>query len=104
MDEVARNDRSRSTPSPRNKIDTVNRIRGNDGHFVWFVAEELVEEVATTIDIHFTNYLSCYNHMGSFENQVKDRAEELKRIFKQGAKIVGDSCKKGWHKVKHLRK
>ncbi|KAJ0910873.1 hypothetical protein HanRHA438_Chr06g0257041 [Helianthus annuus] len=41
--------------------------------------------------------------MGSFENQVKVRAEELKNIFKKGAKIVGDSCKKGWHKVKHIR-
>lgn len=42
--------------------------------------------------------------MGSFENQVKERAAELKNIFKKGAKIVGDSCKKGWYKVKHIRK
>ncbi|KAK9048273.1 hypothetical protein SSX86_032764 [Deinandra increscens subsp. villosa] len=44
------------------------------------------------------------SEMGSFQNQVKERAEELKNIVKKGAKIVGDSCKKGWHKVKHIRK
>nr|GMC72814.1 hypothetical protein BC332_19273 [Ipomoea batatas] len=42
--------------------------------------------------------------MGSFEKQVKERAKELKTLFKKGVKVVGESCKKGWNKVKHLRK
>lgn len=42
--------------------------------------------------------------MGSFEKQVKERAKELKVLFKKGVKIVGESCKKGWDKVKHIRK
>ncbi|CDP19552.1 unnamed protein product [Coffea canephora] len=42
--------------------------------------------------------------MGSFEHKVKERAKELKIIFQRGVKIVGDSCKKGWYKVKHIRK
>ncbi|XAR55493.1 hypothetical protein NMG60_11035572 [Bertholletia excelsa] len=41
--------------------------------------------------------------MGSLEQQVKQRAKELKTLFKRGVKIVGDSCKKGWNKVKHMR-
>ncbi|PIN12420.1 hypothetical protein CDL12_14971 [Handroanthus impetiginosus] len=42
--------------------------------------------------------------MVNFERQVKERAKGLKVFFKRGFKIVGDSCKKGWYKVKHLRK
>ncbi|KAI8005584.1 hypothetical protein LOK49_LG07G02235 [Camellia lanceoleosa] len=43
--------------------------------------------------------------MGSFENQVKDRARHLKSLFSRGFfKKVGDSCKKGWYKIKHLRR
>lgn len=41
--------------------------------------------------------------MGGFEKQVKERAKELKTFFKKGVKIVGESCKKGWHKVRHMR-
>ncbi|KAL3631560.1 hypothetical protein CASFOL_024544 [Castilleja foliolosa] len=42
--------------------------------------------------------------MGGFERQVKVRAMELKHIFKKGFRVVGNSCKKGWHKIKHIRK
>ncbi|RDY03719.1 hypothetical protein CR513_12668, partial [Mucuna pruriens] len=35
--------------------------------------------------------------MAGFEQQMKDRAKELKVFFKKGMKIVGDSCKKGWN-------
>lgn len=42
--------------------------------------------------------------MAGFEHQVKERAKELKIFFKKGVKIVGDSCKKGWNKVKHIRR
>lgn len=42
--------------------------------------------------------------MAGFEQQVKARAKDLKVLFKKGVKIVGDSCKKGWHKVKQMRK
>ncbi|KAF8043294.1 hypothetical protein BT93_A1587 [Corymbia citriodora subsp. variegata] len=42
--------------------------------------------------------------MAGFEQQVKDRAKELKGLFKKGFKIVGDSCKKGWSKVKNIRR
>lgn len=38
--------------------------------------------------------------MGGFEQQVKDRARELKMLFKKGVKIV----KKGWKKVKHMKR
>ncbi|KAJ4830872.1 hypothetical protein Tsubulata_033971 [Turnera subulata] len=37
--------------------------------------------------------------MAGFEQQVKERAKELKVFFKKGVKIVGDSCKKGWNKL-----
>ncbi|KAE8075922.1 hypothetical protein FH972_014603 [Carpinus fangiana] len=39
--------------------------------------------------------------MAGFENQVKERAKDLKYFFKKGVKIVGDSCKKGWLKTKY---
>lgn len=42
--------------------------------------------------------------MGSFEGQVKLRAKEFTFFFKRGFKVVGDSCKKGWRKVKHIKK
>lgn len=42
--------------------------------------------------------------MGGFEKQVKERAKELKILFKKGFKVVGDSCKKGWNKVKHIKR
>ncbi|KAK4577542.1 hypothetical protein RGQ29_027888 [Quercus rubra] len=42
--------------------------------------------------------------MAGFEHQMKERARELKIFFKKGVKIVGDSCKKGWNKVKHIRR
>ncbi|ESW04661.1 hypothetical protein PHAVU_011G114500, partial [Phaseolus vulgaris] len=42
--------------------------------------------------------------MAGFEQQVKDRAKELKVLLKKGVKIVGDSCKKGWNKVKHIKR
>ncbi|CAO2813506.1 unnamed protein product [Amaranthus hypochondriacus] len=40
----------------------------------------------------------------SFEQQVKERAQELKNFFKKGVNIVGSYSKKGWDKVKNLRK
>jgi hypothetical protein len=42
--------------------------------------------------------------MGDFEKQVKERAKELKVLFTKGVKIVENSCKKGWKKVKNLKK
>lgn len=42
--------------------------------------------------------------MGGFEKQVKERAQGLKVLFKKGVKVVGDYSKKGWYKVKNLRK
>ncbi|KAK7404984.1 hypothetical protein VNO78_06089 [Psophocarpus tetragonolobus] len=42
--------------------------------------------------------------MAGFEQQMKDRAKELKVLFKKGVKIVGDSCKKGWNKVKNIKR
>lgn len=41
--------------------------------------------------------------MSGFEKQVKERAKELKSLFKKGVKVVGETCKKGWHKVKQLK-
>ncbi|KAI3502129.1 hypothetical protein L1887_30160 [Cichorium endivia] len=77
-----------------------------------FLFKSLPNSQITFISVVFSLYSNlnsiCSSNqisdMGSFENQVKERAEELKKIFTKGAKIVGDSCKKGWHKVKHLRK
>ncbi|RRT75080.1 hypothetical protein B296_00029234 [Ensete ventricosum] len=40
---------------------------------------------------------------GGFEEQVKERAKELKHLVKKGMKAVGDTCKKTWHKVRHIR-
>ncbi|KAF8054110.1 hypothetical protein N665_1321s0010 [Sinapis alba] len=42
--------------------------------------------------------------MGAFEEKVKIRAIELKHLLKKGIKVVGKSCKKGWSKVKNLRR
>lgn len=42
--------------------------------------------------------------MGAFEEKVKMRAIELKRLLKKGIKVVGKSCKKGWSKVKNLKR
>jgi hypothetical protein len=42
--------------------------------------------------------------MAGFEQQVKERAKHLKFFLKKGVKIVGDSCKKGWIKVKNIRR
>ncbi|KAJ0111884.1 hypothetical protein Patl1_02230 [Pistacia atlantica] len=42
--------------------------------------------------------------MAGFEQQVKERAKVLKVLLKKGVKVVGDSCKKGWLKVKQMRK
>jgi hypothetical protein len=42
--------------------------------------------------------------MGEFEQQVKKRAYDLKILVKKGVRVVGDSCKKGWHKVKHIKR
>lgn len=39
-----------------------------------------------------------------FEHKVKERARELTILVKKGVKVVGDSCKKGWYKVKHIRR
>jgi len=41
--------------------------------------------------------------MAEFEKQLKERAKELKHLVMKGMKVVGDSCKKGWHKVKKIR-
>ncbi|RWW05660.1 hypothetical protein GW17_00031052 [Ensete ventricosum] len=40
---------------------------------------------------------------GGFEEQVKERAKELKHLVKKGMKAVGETCKKTWHKVRHIR-
>ena len=40
----------------------------------------------------------------SFEQQVKERAQELKNFFKKGANIVGSYSMKGWDKVKNFCK
>lgn len=42
--------------------------------------------------------------MGGFERQVKLRAKEVGFYFKKGFSFVGNSCKKGWHKIKHVNK
>ncbi|CAI0549756.1 unnamed protein product [Linum tenue] len=42
--------------------------------------------------------------MGGFEKQVKERAKELQVLLKKGVKVVGESCKKGWSKVKHFKR
>ncbi|KAK4787902.1 hypothetical protein SAY86_011735 [Trapa natans] len=42
--------------------------------------------------------------MAGFEQQVKDRAYELKVLFKKGAKIVCEYGKKGWNKVKNIKR
>uniref|UniRef100_A0A6N2M2D5 Uncharacterized protein n=1 Tax=Salix viminalis TaxID=40686 RepID=A0A6N2M2D5_SALVM len=42
--------------------------------------------------------------MGDFEKQVKERAKELKVLFKKGVKIVEKSCKKGWKKITYYLK
>ena len=48
--------------------------------------------------------LSLSLDMGDFERQLKKRGKELKVLFKKGVKIVEKSCKKGWKKVKNLKK
>ncbi|KAF9672602.1 hypothetical protein SADUNF_Sadunf11G0059500 [Salix dunnii] len=48
--------------------------------------------------------LRSTNDMGDFERPLKERGKELKVLFKKGVKIVENSCKKGWKKVKHLKK
>ncbi|KAL2923932.1 Fibronectin type III domain-containing protein 1 [Bienertia sinuspersici] len=40
----------------------------------------------------------------SFEQQVKERTHELKNLFSKGIKVVSKYSKKGWVKVKNLRK
>ncbi|RZS08882.1 hypothetical protein BHM03_00039920 [Ensete ventricosum] len=40
---------------------------------------------------------------GGFEEQVKERAKELKHLVKKGMKAVGETCKKTWHKVRHIK-
>ncbi|THU74434.1 hypothetical protein C4D60_Mb04t33330 [Musa balbisiana] len=35
--------------------------------------------------------------------EVKERAKELKQLVKKGMKAVGETCKKTWHKVRHIR-
>ncbi|CAL9165005.1 unnamed protein product, partial [Musa hybrid cultivar] len=35
--------------------------------------------------------------------EVKERAKELKQLMKKGMKAVGETCKKTWHKVRHIR-
>ncbi|KAK4795443.1 hypothetical protein SAY86_013437 [Trapa natans] len=42
--------------------------------------------------------------MAGFEQQVKDRAHELKVLLKKGVKIVGEYSKKGWNKVKNIKR
>ncbi|KAK4763982.1 hypothetical protein SAY87_013420 [Trapa incisa] len=42
--------------------------------------------------------------MAGFEQQVKDRAYELKVLLKKGVKIVGEYSKKGWNKVKNIKR
>ncbi|KFK40446.1 hypothetical protein AALP_AA3G374200 [Arabis alpina] len=42
--------------------------------------------------------------MGAFEDKVKMRALELKHLFKKSIKVVERSCKKGWFKVKNMRR
>ncbi|KAF5762960.1 hypothetical protein HanXRQr2_Chr15g0674781 [Helianthus annuus] len=42
--------------------------------------------------------------MGSFERQVETRAKDVKRFFKNGVRMIGNSCKKGWYKLKRLHK
>lgn len=42
--------------------------------------------------------------MAEFEKQLKSRAKELKHMWMKGVKVVGDSCKKGWQKVKSIRR
>jgi hypothetical protein len=42
--------------------------------------------------------------MSGFEHQVKYRAKEVQRFFKKGINSVGNSFKKGWHKVKHIKR
>jgi len=42
--------------------------------------------------------------MGGFERQVKYRAKEVERFFKKGIHTVGNSFKKGWNKIKHLKR
>ncbi|KAL9241018.1 hypothetical protein vseg_015178 [Gypsophila vaccaria] len=39
-----------------------------------------------------------------FEEQVKVRAFELKMYFQKGVKAVSKYGKKGWQKVKNIRK
>ncbi|KAJ8505260.1 hypothetical protein OPV22_006146 [Ensete ventricosum] len=39
---------------------------------------------------------------GGFEEQVKERAKELKHLVKKGMKAVGETCKKTWHKNKRI--
>ena len=51
--------------------------------------------------------------MGDFGNKMKVKAKELTVLIKKGVvkigvdkgvKIVGQSCKKGWNKVKNMKK
>ncbi|KEH16967.1 hypothetical protein MTR_0058s0010 [Medicago truncatula] len=38
------------------------------------------------------------------EFEVKYRAKEVERFFKKGIHTVGNSFKKGWNKIKHLKR
>lgn len=57
----------------------------------------------TSRQFSIPNSLSTTTTMG-FEQQVKERAHELKNLFKKSVKVVGNYSKKGWYKVKNLRK
>uniref|UniRef100_A0A0E0H3G4 Uncharacterized protein n=1 Tax=Oryza nivara TaxID=4536 RepID=A0A0E0H3G4_ORYNI len=42
----------------------------------------------------------------NFKTPVKERAKELKHLkgaVMKGVKVVGDSCKKAWNKVKSIK-
>lgn len=42
--------------------------------------------------------------MAGFEQKVKEGAKQMKIFFKKGVKIVGDYGKKGWNKIKNIKR
>lgn len=62
--------------------------------------------VAGRDQISFSPPSPIRKRMGGFDLQVKERAKELKHLkgaVMKGVKVVGDSCKKAWNKVKSIK-
>uniref|UniRef100_A0A0D9W7G3 Uncharacterized protein n=1 Tax=Leersia perrieri TaxID=77586 RepID=A0A0D9W7G3_9ORYZ len=59
------------------------------------------------LGLRLASYQVEEEEMGGFDLQVKERAKELKLLkgaMMKGVKVVSDSCKKAWKKVKNIKR